>query len=50
MGVYINEKEGHLITKNYVHEYEKFLAPAMNAALTTKEFVYYKPEDDIFKL
>jgi len=50
MGVYINEKEGHLVTKNFVREYKKFLAPAMSPRLKSKEFIYYKSEDSIFKL
>lgn len=50
MGVYLNETEGHLVTKDYVHKYEEFLAPAKSPKLVSKEFVYYKPEDKIFKL
>jgi len=50
LGVYVNEREGHLIAKDYVHKFKSSLAPAKNTKLVSKEFVYFDSKNKAFSL
>lgn len=51
LGLYINESEGRLVSKDYVAKFKKYLAePKSPKLIGIKDFLYYNPNEEIFRL